>query len=421
MDGKDKMKFSITKNNKAFTIIELIVVIGIIGVLVGVASPSLKGKLEDARVAAITTDIKALEFFADERLIDNGLPETWRKSGTLPLGKTYNKDGLVKGNKDMEEGVYRVINLEDIEGHGVRRKKGYFVTNDRGNVYYIKGEVNSKLGNEMINYKNFNFHYLWIDNVNIKFLKNYEMVILEPRNSNKQQDYLKELRDNGTDLYAYQSVMGVPDDNVELVNKLNDDDYLSIDGGLPIQPEFGYRYGDIRSPNYRKALLEMIEKDVISQGYDGVFFDTMDDVHQKIFKENVNPETGRKIEDELVEGYVKFLEEIKEKFPSLSIIQNRGFSVYLNGGSKYVDTMMFENLRVEDYENPNLKRWLFDVLSEEADKNNSIIMAISYEKPEENFRVAKELNWIYTYYNRANQENGFQTPEKIYNNKYILR
>lgn len=421
MRKRCKIGFNMIASNKAFTIIELIIVIGIIGILIGLAPLKLKGRLEEARSAAIASDIKALEFYVGEKLVDDELPENWLESGTLPLGKTYSKDGLVKGNAEMNEGVYRLINLDDIEGHGVRRRKGYFVTNDKGNVYYVKREINSKLGNEMINYKNFNFHYLWIDDVNIKHLKEYEMLILEPLNSNKQQDYLKELRDNGTDLYAYQSIMGVPDYNVKLIEKLSQEDYITIDGEVPIHPEFGYRYGDIRSPNYRKVLIEMMGEEIISQGYDGVFFDTVDDVHQEIFKNNVNPKTGKKLERELTDGYVEFLKEVKTKYPSLSIIQNRGFEIYLSGSSKYVDAMMFENLRVEDYENPNLKKWLFDILSDEADKNNSIIMAISYENPDANYEVAKELNWIYTYYNKANQENGFQSPIKVYNNKYILR
>lgn len=406
-------------NDKGFTINELVVVIAIIGILFLLVIPKFSGYTEKAKVTTIKSEIKALEFFTDEMLLNKEVPEHWSDSGTLPLGKTYGKKGLIQNNSDFNAGNYKVVDMDEFVGKMSSKLPGYFVTNEIGNVYYVNDKFTSKAGNKIVDYKNFQFYYLRMDDVNIEFLKKYEMVILEPRNANKQQNYLAILRSNGTDTYAYQSVMGV--DNPEIISELTDEDYISIDGESPYHPEFGYKYGDIRSKKYRDVLLDRLEKDVISQGYNGVFFDTMDDVNQEIFRNNINPKTGRVIRDELVEEYVKFLSEIKKKYPSLSIIQNRGFEVYLQGGAKYVDAMVFENFRKEDYENSMLKQRLFDILIKEAERNNSIIMAISYENAEENYELAKQINWIYTYYNRANLEHGFQTEEKVYNNEYKLK
>lgn len=417
MGNRIKSKLDNIKGKRGFTIIELIVVVAIIGILVGIASPRLSGYIDKAKVATIKSEIKTLEFFADELLLNEELPESWRDSGTLPLGKTYGKEGLIVQSADLKSGPYKIVDISSLSEKSLRTKlPGYFVSNKDGNVYYIREELTSKAGNRTTKYDSFQFYYLWMNDVNIEFLKDFQMVILEPRNSNRQQDYLTQLRDNGTEIFAYQSIMGV--DNPDNIRQLTDDDYISIDGSNPYQPEFGYKYGDIRSENYRNVLLETLERDVISQGYDGVFLDTLDDVNQGAFVNNVNPKTGRVIRDELVEGYVEFLRIVKEKHPGLSIIQNRGFEVYLAGGDKYIDTLMFENLRIEDYENPMLKRWLFDILVEKSESSNTIIIAVSYENPEENYEVAKELNWTYTYNNRANLENGFKTREKVYRSKY---
>jgi len=49
------------KNNKAFTIIELIVVIAILGILVLLAGPRLLGYIEKVELARIQHDVKVVE------------------------------------------------------------------------------------------------------------------------------------------------------------------------------------------------------------------------------------------------------------------------------------------------------------------------------------------------------------------------
>lgn len=405
---------------KGFTIVELIVVIAIIGVLVMIAGPKVNGQVEKAKIARITSDVKSVELLVDEILVNDGsLPESWVKSGTLPKRKTYDTSGEVLDTREIHVGPYKVVNLNgDSSGISVRSKlPGYFVANENGKVYYISDKLSSKAGNEIANYESYMLYYYSLNSRNVENLKRYDMVILEPRNANRSQKHLKAIRDSGTDVYAYQSVMGL--DNPEIKSRMNDDDYISINGVRPKHKYFNYEFGDIRSENYRKILLDVIYDDVLSKGYDGVFFDTFDDVNLDIFRNNRNPETGERIRKELIKGYADFLREAKERYPGLSIIQNRGFEVYQEGGAKHVDAVVLENFKSSDFANGQLD-WLLNGLQSSSDNSNSVILALSYENPDVNYELAKEYNFIYTYYNSDNaQNNSLETKEKIYKSKYI--
>lgn len=58
-------------NNKAFTLIELIVVIAILGVLVLLAAPKFIGHTEDAKIVQIKNDVKVVENALEIELIDD--------------------------------------------------------------------------------------------------------------------------------------------------------------------------------------------------------------------------------------------------------------------------------------------------------------------------------------------------------------
>lgn len=405
------------KNNKAFTMIELIVVVAIIGTLALLAGPKLLGYVEKAELARIKNDVKTVELLIDETIITNGsLPDSWALSGTLPKGKTYDKSGEITDIRLLEEGPYKVVNIFGTgNGMSVRSSlPGYFVANENGKVYYVSDVLSSKAGNKIANYESYMLSYYHLGRTNVSNLKRYDMVILEPRNANESPDHLETLRNSGTDIYAYQSIMGL--DNPSIKNRLNSEDYITINGERPTHKYFKYEFGDIRSENYRNVLLDVLFEDVLSKGYDGVFFDTLDDVNRDVFRENRNPETGQRIRKELIEGYVEFLKLAKEKYPGLSIIQNRGFEVYQAGGAKYVDAIVFENFRHEDFSDGKLD-WLVNGLQGSADDSNSIILALSYENPDVNYELAKKYNWIYTYYNSGNDR--LRTQEKIYKNEYV--
>lgn len=89
------------KNRKAFTIIELIVVIAILGILVLLAGPRLLGYVEKAELARIQHDVKVMENKMAEVLTTDNKFNDWQNNGK-DLGRVvmrkelYEKQGVAK-------------------------------------------------------------------------------------------------------------------------------------------------------------------------------------------------------------------------------------------------------------------------------------------------------------------------------------
>ena len=87
--------FNKNKNNKGFTLVELLVVIAIIGILAVVAVPALFKNIEKAKIAELEADISAIKSAALSYYSDTSgnLPD----NGGIMLTK---EDGKVKVNLD---------------------------------------------------------------------------------------------------------------------------------------------------------------------------------------------------------------------------------------------------------------------------------------------------------------------------------
>jgi len=105
------------KNQKGFTLIEIMVVVIILGLLAGIVLPKILGREEEAKVSSAKVQIKAIESALDGFKLDNGfyptteqglnalikkpesgrVPEKWSEGGYLkparipkdPWGKDY--------------------------------------------------------------------------------------------------------------------------------------------------------------------------------------------------------------------------------------------------------------------------------------------------------------------------------------------
>jgi general secretion pathway protein G len=105
------------KNQKGFTLIEIMVVVIILGLLAGIVLPKILGREEEAKVSAAKVQIKAFESALDGFKLDNGfypttdqglnalikksevgrIPDKWKDGGYLkparipkdPWGKDY--------------------------------------------------------------------------------------------------------------------------------------------------------------------------------------------------------------------------------------------------------------------------------------------------------------------------------------------
>jgi general secretion pathway protein G len=101
------MKFSLHRDNRGFSLIELMVVVIILGILAMYIGPKLIGRTEDAKIAQTRVQIESLDTALKLYKLDNGvypsteqglqalveqpdtgvLPKKWRKGGYLEKGK----------------------------------------------------------------------------------------------------------------------------------------------------------------------------------------------------------------------------------------------------------------------------------------------------------------------------------------------
>lgn len=231
---------------------------------------------------------------------------------------------------------------------------------------------------------NYLVFYGQVSESNIENLFKYDLTILEPSNINPE--HLKILENKNIISYGYQSIFEVELYNTEKINQLNEDDYLYINGVKQFNEKYQCYYGDIKSENYKDVLLDSVEKNIIEKGFQGVFFDTLDDIEHFI---------DEPFREELYLGYVEFFKMLKLKYPKLSIIQNRAFDLYSFGSAEYLDGLMFEDLNYENLEKYQDYNELIEKIIDTSEKHNVVVLALSHKNALENYELAKKLNWLY--------------------------
>lgn len=128
------------KNQKGFTLIEIMVVVIILGLLAGLVLPRILGREEEAKVTTAKTQIKALESALDAFKLDNGfypttdqglealikkpetgrIPNKWREGG-------YLKPARIPKDPWSKEYVYLAPGTEheyDIISYGADNEPG---------------------------------------------------------------------------------------------------------------------------------------------------------------------------------------------------------------------------------------------------------------------------------------------------------
>ena len=124
-----------------------------------------------------------------------------------------------------------------------------------------------------------------------------------------------------------------------------------------------------------------------------MFFDTLDDIEHLI---------EERFRDDLYIEYIEFFKLLKSKYPKLSIIQNRAFDLYNLGSAKYLDGLMFEDMEHEKVLTSEYYMNLVERISKTAADNNVVILAISHDDALNNYKLAKELNWLYYFTSPGN-------------------
>lgn len=94
----------LTKRNKGFTLIEVMVVVVILGILAAVIVPKIMDKPDEARISKAKQDIRVLEESLNLYKLDNfnypstdqGLDSLVKKPSVAPEPKRYKQGGYIK-------------------------------------------------------------------------------------------------------------------------------------------------------------------------------------------------------------------------------------------------------------------------------------------------------------------------------------
>jgi len=234
--------------------------------------------------------------------------------------------------------------------------------------------------------KNFVVYYSILSPEDVSAISAYDLAIIHPFGAS--DDVLSRLKASGTLIYAYVSAVEIEKYDNFKNSLMIEDAYLYDNGEKFFKSEFGCYGGDIISKSYQEILLRIIKDRIIDKGYSGVFFDTLDDIESLHNRAEIKAQT---------QGYIAFFKELKRKYPQLSIIQNRGFSLFEQGSSVYTDALLFEDLNFQESDTKDYYKNLVDKLSSIASKSNCRIMAVSHNNRQENHRFCKKLKWLYYY------------------------
>jgi prepilin-type N-terminal cleavage/methylation domain-containing protein len=131
------------KNNKGFSLIELIVVIAIIGILVMLAAPRFIGFVEKAEVARIQNDLKVMEGKIAEEYInsDYKFDGDIAKADMVGDKTVYGTEGIVDIS-EIEDVSYKVVEPGLVEDSGTKLN-GDFYVDAEGKVYYVDNKANT--------------------------------------------------------------------------------------------------------------------------------------------------------------------------------------------------------------------------------------------------------------------------------------
>lgn len=230
--------------------------------------------------------------------------------------------------------------------------------------------------------------YDHIDADAMAILSQYDMAIVESKGV--QPGQVQALQQGQTQVYAYMSTLQVEADDAYKMDRTRPDDFLYDQGQRVLLENYGDPIGDISQPHFRSVLISTIEERVVRAGYDGVFLDTVGCTES--FDDPA-------LNEKLQQGYIEFLGLLKDKFPDLKIIQNRGFKVFKAGSYAYLDYLMYENFSYETLTSGAYYETLVDDINAICSSNPVQVLALAKGEKQVNEAFAKALGWSFYYSN----------------------
>jgi len=186
-------------------------------------------------------------------------------------------------------------------------------------------------------------------NEDLEKLKRFDIVVIEPYYVPNKQ-FLSELKSSGTIILAYVSI-GEADDgrrywaSWEPADNTPDNPTISRtivtkDDPMLIGEDPGWKgsyFVDASNPKWHNIILNEEIPYILWLGsgqYDGLMMDVVDVVEE--YK-------GYPNENEMRQGMINLIKEIREKYPNLLLVPNRGFGI-LREMAPYIDAFKFEEM-----------------------------------------------------------------------------
>jgi uncharacterized protein (TIGR01370 family) len=190
-------------------------------------------------------------------------------------------------------------------------------------------QIEDNTHNNKLNINNF---WVYYGSDNIEKISKYDLVIIEPYNYNKEDIKRLKTLNPKIKIIAYLSIGEVDKER----------DYFKDCKSIIIgkNPNWNSYYVNISSQIWRNIIFNEIDK-FINMGFDGIFLATIDSA---IY-------TNQK------EGIIKLIKDIREEYPNILIIQNRGFEV-VDKTAPYIDAVLFEDFSTYyDFKEKKAKFW----------------------------------------------------------------
>ncbi len=232
-------------------------------------------------------------------------------------------------------------------------------------IYYNK--INSSIINDMGNYD--------INIVEASFFTKEDVDIIHSKNSK---------------VIGYLSLIEIGSWDLTLNQKLKDEDFLKDSNNKRLMNLSENNYlGNLFSDNFKNALLDILKTRIIDKNMDGVFFDTLDWIDY--YKNDTT------IYNQLITGYKDFINQVKELYPKLMIIQNRSFTSYNNFSKKYVDGLLWENFNSPYIENDETEIKMLKSIKRNSFLYKTNIFVLSFINEDINRELSKKLKWNFLF------------------------